>query len=65
MENVAHLPRPMTLDPFEIERGRMRAGQMYSDARTDTERMRALVWVNHWRVLKANSEALRRAGLIA
>lgn len=55
---VMHLPRPQTHDPEAIFRGRQRALEQYQNAKTDKDRLRALVWVNHWRVLAAHAKAL-------
>lgn len=49
--SIIHLPRPMTLDSAAITVGRERALRQYRDARTNRERVTALIWVNHWRWL--------------
>lgn len=58
MSNLVHLPRPQTHDPLEIFKGRMRALGQYQNAKTDKERLRALIWVNHWRILDAHAKAI-------
>ena len=44
-----------------IAQGRFRALRQYQDARSDAERFKALVWVNHWRVLWEHAKALQRS----
>ena len=62
---VVHFPWPMTYDQASIDAGRARAKRMYQDARTKAERLRALIWINHWRTLNAHAFGLRGLGLIA
>lgn len=58
MTNVVHLPRPQTHDADAIFRGRQRALEQYQNAKSDKERLRALVWVNHWRILSSHAKML-------
>ncbi len=45
---ILHFPRPYTTSQDEIDAGLTRAGQMYSEARTDAERAVAVAWWLHW-----------------
>lgn len=51
MTQIVFMPLPMTFDQDEIDAGRFRALDMYSSARTDAERVKALFWFHHWRRL--------------
>jgi len=64
MGALLHMPSPDTLDADEIFRGRMRARVMYRAARTEAELGRALLFVNHWRVLDGHARALRALDLL-
>lgn len=57
MGEVVHMPLPHTLNQDEIDTGRVRALEMYQTAKSDKERVKALFWVNHWRV---QNEALKQ-----
>jgi hypothetical protein len=57
--SVTYLPLTLTHDHDEIFVGRMRALEMYRAAKTDSERYRALFFVNHWRTLYRHALALQ------
>jgi hypothetical protein len=59
---IVCIPRPMSHDPDVIFHGRMRALEQYRAAQTDADRVRALIWVNHWRLLDEHARAIRPAG---
>lgn len=59
---VYHFPAPQSLDQDEIDRGREGALQQYQVAKSDADRIKALIWVNHWRVLNERAKALRALG---
>jgi hypothetical protein len=62
---VIYFPMPMTFDAGEIAAGRYRALDMYRSARSPKVRMRALIWVNHWRQLYERAKMLNEIGLRA
>jgi hypothetical protein len=52
-----------TDDAETIARGREAALEKYSNAKTNAERLAALLWVNHWRRQLERTAALRKLGL--